>query len=183
MQKWKFTEIYSISSNWLLLQSMYKRDMFSTNVEYFCEFSFLHYEKIMRISLWKIGKYSRWAPCYDQYSWVSAMPWKLPFMYWNQQTADYYAGHCTYIVWLKPRRSIFWIRSGHKANLCFFFIYLYLVPQEEDVPNCMFLFQNILTRSLFGYLFEIEIRKIFDTWEQTFINVRVTVIAKKWGAM
>ena len=20
--------------------------------------------------------------------------WRLPFMYWNQQTADYYAGHC-----------------------------------------------------------------------------------------
>ena len=22
--------------------------------------------------------------------------WKLPFMNWNQQTADYYAGHCTF---------------------------------------------------------------------------------------
>ena len=21
--------------------------------------------------------------------------WRLPFMYWNQQTADYYAGHCS----------------------------------------------------------------------------------------
>ena len=48
--------------------------MFSTNVEYFCEFWFLHYEKIMRFSPWKIGKYTRWASCWDQYSWVSAIP-------------------------------------------------------------------------------------------------------------
>ena len=48
--------------------------MFSTNVEYFCEFWFFHYEKIMRFSPWKIGKYTRWASCWDQYSWVSAIP-------------------------------------------------------------------------------------------------------------
>ena len=48
--------------------------MFSTNVEYFCEFWFLLYEKIMRFSPWKIGKYTRWASCWDQYSWVAAIP-------------------------------------------------------------------------------------------------------------
>ena len=34
----------------LATSTEYKRDMFSTNVEYFCEFGFLHYEKIMRVS-------------------------------------------------------------------------------------------------------------------------------------
>ena len=52
----------------------YKRDMFSTNVEYFCEFWFLIYEKIMRFSPWKIGKYTRWASWWDPYSWVAAIP-------------------------------------------------------------------------------------------------------------
>ena len=28
----------------------------------------------MRFSPWKIGKYTRWASCWDQYSWVSAIP-------------------------------------------------------------------------------------------------------------
>ena len=23
--------------------------------------------------------------------------WRLPYMYWNQQTADYYAGHCSHL--------------------------------------------------------------------------------------
>ena len=58
----------------LATSTEYKRDMFSTNVEYFCEFWFLLYEKIMRFSPWKIGKYTRWASCWDQYSWVAAIP-------------------------------------------------------------------------------------------------------------
>ena len=28
----------------------------------------------MRLSPWKIGKYTRWASCWDQYSWMSAIP-------------------------------------------------------------------------------------------------------------
>ena len=47
--------------------------MFSTNVEYFCEIWFLLYEKIMRFSPWKIGKYTRWASWWGQYSWVAAI--------------------------------------------------------------------------------------------------------------
>ena len=44
MQKTKFTEIYNI----LATSTECNRDMFSTNVEYFFEFCFLQYEKIMR---------------------------------------------------------------------------------------------------------------------------------------
>ena len=51
-----------------------KRDMFSANVEYFYEFWFLLYEEIMSFSPWKIGKYTRWASCWDPYSWVAAIP-------------------------------------------------------------------------------------------------------------
>ena len=33
--------------------------------------------------------------------------WRLPFMYWNQQTADYYAGHCKII-------NSYYFRSNEK---------------------------------------------------------------------
>ena len=62
---------------------------------YFFEFWIFHYEKIMRFSLWKIGEYNKWALFWDQYLWLSAIPWKLPFMYWNQQTADYSVHDCS----------------------------------------------------------------------------------------
>ena len=73
-QKPKFTEIFNIC--WkhvpvILCRSSQFDQMFYM---YFCEFLFLHYEKIMRFSPWKIGKYTRWASCWDQYSWVSAIP-------------------------------------------------------------------------------------------------------------
>ena len=73
MQKSKFTEIFNIC--WKHVPFILCRGShFSTNVVYFCEFWFLHYEKIMRFSSWKIGEYTRWAQIWDQYSWLSATP-------------------------------------------------------------------------------------------------------------
>ena len=86
MQNSKFTEKFNICSNWLLLQSIQGtclQQMLNISVNFeFC---------IMRFSPWKIGEYNRWARCWGQYSWWSAIPWKLPFIYWNQQMADFYA--------------------------------------------------------------------------------------------
>ena len=66
--------------------------MFSTNFEYFREFYIM--KKITRFSPWKFGEYTRWARSWDQFSGLSDIPWKLPFMQWNQQMADYYTHDC-----------------------------------------------------------------------------------------
>ena len=45
--------------------------------------------------------------------------WRLPFMYWNQQTADYYAGHCTYLfspAKISPRTSTLFVFLGHNSR-------------------------------------------------------------------
>ena len=91
VQKSKFTEIYNICTNWLLLQSI-KGTCFQQKLNILVNFDF----RIMK-KIWKIGEYIRWALCWDQYSWgwVSAIPWKLLFMCWNQQTAHYSTQHCT----------------------------------------------------------------------------------------
>ena len=52
----------------IVIEWSQKGHMFSTNDEYFCEFWFLHYEKIMRFSPCKTGEHIRWAPCWNQYS-------------------------------------------------------------------------------------------------------------------
>ena len=57
LQKSKFTEIYNICSNWLLLQSI-KGTCFEQIMNIFVNFDFCNYEKIMRLSPWKIGEYS-----------------------------------------------------------------------------------------------------------------------------
>ena len=83
----------------LATSAEYKRDTFSTNVKYFCEFWFFHYEKSMRFSPWKIGKYTRWVSCWDQYSWASAIPgnchlWteisKRQLCFWNYMLLNFF---------------------------------------------------------------------------------------------
>jgi hypothetical protein len=57
---------------WVMLCFLGKVEGVSGGIAvYFCEFWFLLYEKIMRFSPWKIGKYTR---CWDQYLWVAAIP-------------------------------------------------------------------------------------------------------------
>ena len=72
----------------------------------------------MRFSPWKMGEYCRWDRCWDQYSWLSAIPWKWPLMYWNQQTADYSTHHCRYehvCIWtLDKLQATVWWNSKNK---------------------------------------------------------------------
>ena len=55
--------------------------------------------------------------------------WKLPFMYWNQQMADYYAGHCT------TRYSIvgnlFWTYCAPQG--CHLHLLLMLQPLKDQM--------------------------------------------------
>ena len=83
--------------------------------------------------------------------------WKLPFMYWNQQMADYYAGHCRLQI--------------HELNWQFKWQFAFLIPQ---LPNyvlwCLKWFQPSLLQSWKDQNDEIETLLYFKRNKNMFVD-------------
>ena len=61
--------------------------------------------------------------------------WRLPFMYWNQQTADYYAGHCTYPCFLLTN----WWKNFYKGKSAYAWLptIVYVICERPLVLSTM----------------------------------------------